>query len=269
MTPSPPTRGRLPGSERAIDPAHLQSSLRRQERTHRARVLDARRPGILLVQETVAPEDRLDENDNSIGIRVQHGSFSDLLTGDSQATERTYWEGVVPELLRDCTVLKLAHHGSRNGTDARWLAIVRPQLAVASLGASNEYGHPHPETLGLLARHQIPLLRTDLDGTITIRSDGKMWGVVSRQPLVRGPPSRDEKVAQAENRRSGVTKNPDRLIDVNSASQKELEALPGIGPVIARRIIEGRPYRAVEDLIRIKGIGEKRLAEILPYVTAR
>jgi len=118
------------------------------------------------------PEDRRDENDNSIGIRVQHGSFSVLLTGDSQATERTYWEGVVPDLIRDCTVLKLAHHGSRNGTDTRWLGIVRPQLAVASLGTSNEYGHPHPETLGLLARHQIPLLRTDLDGTITIRSDG-------------------------------------------------------------------------------------------------
>jgi len=65
----------------------------------------------------------------------------------------------------------------------------------------------------------------------------------------------------------GGTRNLDRLIDVNSASQKELEALPGIDPVIARRIIDGRPYRTVEDLLRVKGIGEKRLAEILPYVT--
>jgi hypothetical protein len=37
-----------------------------------------------------------------------------------------------------------------------------------------------------------------------------------------------------------------RLINVNAASQAELEALPGIGPVIARRIVEGRPYRSVE-----------------------
>jgi competence protein ComEA len=48
----------------------------------------------------------------------------------------------------------------------------------------------------------------------------------------------------------------------------ELEALPGIGPVIAQRILEGRPYRSVEELDRIKGIGKKRLEEIRPLVTA-
>jgi beta-lactamase superfamily II metal-dependent hydrolase len=35
------------------------------------------------------------------------------------------------------------------------------------------FGHPHPETLALLARHQIPVLRTDVDGTIEIVSDGR------------------------------------------------------------------------------------------------
>jgi DNA uptake protein ComE-like DNA-binding protein len=39
--------------------------------------------------------------------------------------------------------------------------------------------------------------------------------------------------------------------------------------VIARRIIEGRPYRSVGDIMRVKGISERRLAEILPYVTVR
>jgi DNA uptake protein ComE-like DNA-binding protein len=63
----------------------------------------------------------------------------------------------------------------------------------------------------------------------------------------------------------GVT----HIIDINRASQEELESLPGIGQVIARRIIEGRPYRTVDDLRRVKGIGEKRLAEIRPYVRAR
>jgi competence protein ComEA len=47
----------------------------------------------------------------------------------------------------------------------------------------------------------------------------------------------------------------------------ELGALPGIGPVIARRIIEGRPYRSVDELERVKGIGKKRLEEIRPLVT--
>jgi competence protein ComEA len=58
------------------------------------------------------------------------------------------------------------------------------------------------------------------------------------------------------------------LIDIDTTSVAELEALPGIGPVIARRIIEGRPYRSVDDLERVKGIGRKRLEEIRALVTA-
>jgi len=135
-------------------------------------------------------ENKSDENDNSIGIRVQYEAYSALLTGDSEARERAFWEANVPDLIKGCTVLKLAHHGSRNGTDARWLGLVGPQLAVASLGRDNEFGHPHPETLTLLARYQIPLLRTDIDGTIEVVSDGKTWGVVGGQPLVREPPVR-------------------------------------------------------------------------------
>ena len=98
------------------------------------------------------PEDRKEENNNSIGLRVKYGSFSVLLTGDSEETERQWWLKHDPELVRDCTILKLPHHGSRNGTDARWLQAVRPELAVASLGKNNDYGHPHSETISLLRR---------------------------------------------------------------------------------------------------------------------
>ena len=130
------------------------------------------------------PEDRKEENNNSIGLRLKYGSFSVLLTGDSEGPERQWWLEHDPELVRDCTILKLAHHGSRNGTDARWLQAVRPELAVASMGRNNEFGHPHSETVSLLRRSRIPLLRTDQLGTITITSDGRSWQV-TRPALAR------------------------------------------------------------------------------------
>ena len=208
------------------------------------------------------PEDKAEENDNSIGLRVQYGDFSALLTGDSEAQERAYWERHAPQLVRGCTVLKLAHHGSRNGTDARWLGLVGPQLAVASLGRGNEFGHPHPETLALLARHRIPLSRTDLDGTVTVVSDGRRWGVSRHPQLVRAPPTRRGKEASG------------RLEVLEAARQHQHGEPGGAGsaagdrPGVARHIIEGRPYRSVGDLRRVKGIGEKRFSEIRPHVTA-
>ncbi len=138
------------------------------------------------------PEDRKEENNNSIGLRLKYGSFSVLLTGDSEGTERQWWLKNNPDLVRGCTILKLAHHGSRNGTDARWLQLVRPELAVASMGRSNEFGHPHPETVSLLRHSGIPFLRTDQLGTITITSDGRDWQVAQPALARSGRPTQAE-----------------------------------------------------------------------------
>jgi len=55
------------------------------------------------------------------------------------------------------------------------------------------------------------------------------------------------------------------LIDLNTASKEQLQSVKGIGPVLAERIILGRPYKNVDELIRVKGIGSKSILKIEPY----
>jgi competence ComEA-like helix-hairpin-helix protein len=69
----------------------------------------------------------------------------------------------------------------------------------------------------------------------------------------------------------GQKKPPAKPIDLNAATIKELQELPGVGPVTAQRIIEARQksgrFRRVEDLLAIRGISTKRLDALRPYVT--
>ena len=66
-------------------------------------------------------------------------------------------------------------------------------------------------------------------------------------------------------------KNPSRektqlgKVDINTATEKELTIVPGIGHVIAARIIAARPFRGADDLRRVSGIGDKKYAQIRPY----
>lgn len=57
------------------------------------------------------------------------------------------------------------------------------------------------------------------------------------------------------------------LVDINTADQKILESLPGVGPSTAQQIIKGRPYKSVDDLASVKGIGKAKLEKIKPLVT--
>ena len=219
---------------------------------------------VTLVVFPQAPSNEVDENNNSIGIRVEYGRFSALLPGDAEGPERRWWIKHVPELCADVAVLKLAHHGSRNGTNPAWLALARPRLAVASLAAGNDFGHPHPETLAMLRSRGIPLKRTDELGSILVETNGRTWSLEKSTAPARAPPRSGRGPSRPSKR---AARNGMVMVRLNASSEAELRTLPGIGPALASRIIEGRPYRSIDDLSVVPNLGRKRLEQIRPLVT--
>lgn len=107
-----------------------------------------------------------DANEASMVLRIEKGEFSALLTGDLE--EGGEKELLNKGILKDCTVLKVGHHGSRNGTSYELLRQVNPQMAVISCGETNRYGHPHQEVLDRLKEAKCEIYRTDQDGIIQI-----------------------------------------------------------------------------------------------------
>jgi competence protein ComEC len=101
-------------------------------------------------------------------VLASYGAIDLLLTGDSESE-------VTRSLpLRPVEVLKVAHHGSSDPGLADELSALRPTLAVISVGAHNDYGHPRADTLATLhARTGLTLYRTDLNGRIVLESDGR------------------------------------------------------------------------------------------------
>lgn len=118
------------------------------------------------------PSRQVDQNNGSVGVLLEYGQFRVLLTGDSEEYELGYWlqHDSVPRL----TVVKVAHHGSRNGTTAAWVQASRPQVAVISVGAGNSYGHPSPQVIEQWQSAGARVYRTDRDGAVIIeaRRDG-------------------------------------------------------------------------------------------------
>jgi competence protein ComEC len=109
-------------------------------------------------------------NDDSVVIEVVYRDVALLLTGDIGAdVERAIVPRLTPARVR---ILKAAHHGSRTSTSRELLDGWRPQVALISCGRGNPFGHPAPEVIARLEAIGARIYRTDLDGEITIDTDG-------------------------------------------------------------------------------------------------
>ena len=112
-----------------------------------------------------------DLNENALVLRLTMGGFSLLLTSNIDEPGEHAVLDQSPYLAS--TVLQLPHHGSSSAADPSFIDAISPAFAVVSVGR-NSYGQPAAEALALLASR--PVYRTDVNGDVTIRTDGqRLW----------------------------------------------------------------------------------------------
>lgn len=110
-------------------------------------------------------------NDYSPIIKITFFNNSFLFTGDAEISTEDIVLSQNNNL--NCDILKVGHHGSSTSTSSNFLSSANPSVAIISVGKNNSYGHPTSETLSLLNSFNIRTLRTDINGTIIVISDGK------------------------------------------------------------------------------------------------
>lgn len=187
---------------------------------------------------------RSDINANSIILRLQHGNVCFALLGDAEAET----EQAVKSKLAGCQIYKVSHHGSRHSSTAELLDAMKSETALISCGLANKHGHPGEATLQRFAERNMKVYRTDLMGELTVVSDGNSYRVTTEHEAIQ------------------LTK-----ININTADEKALCELPGIGKKTAQSIINYReangPYRDINDVLKADPKQVKRLEKILPFIT--
>jgi len=127
---------------------------------------------------TVGPGDGSTANNASVVMLARIRGVRLFLGGDVEPEGQQRLATALPGLHVD--VLKVPHHGSRY-QDLPFLQSLRARLAVISVGADNDYGHPAPETVAGLAATGAQVLRTDRDGSVAVvERDGRLSAVTTR-----------------------------------------------------------------------------------------
>ena len=134
--------------------------------------------GVEVVARHPAPADwerQKVRNDDSLVLELRWRDVSVVLTGDiGKAVERDVAPAIPPARLR---VVKIPHHGSLTSSTWPFLAALHPQIAVASAGRGNHFGHPVPDVLARYRSIGAEVFRTDQDGAVMVETDGTSIGV--------------------------------------------------------------------------------------------
>lgn len=113
-------------------------------------------------------------NNNSLVFKLVYKDFSMLFTGDiEELAEKEIIKKYSDTDILNCDVLKVAHHGSKSSSIQEILEKIIPQIAVIGVGSDNKYGHPNKDVLSRLQKIGTKIYRTDENGEITIKTNGK------------------------------------------------------------------------------------------------
>ncbi len=118
-----------------------------------------------------------DLNNMSVTVRFVYGAVSFLFTGDIEREAEADILASGRDISAD--VLKVPHHGSGTSSSKVFVQAVSPRYAVFSVGAGNDYGHPHSNIVGLYRKLGADILRTDMNGNIVFVTDGSVLSVSS------------------------------------------------------------------------------------------
>jgi competence protein ComEC len=119
-------------------------------------------------------------NNDSLGLRITYRQRSLLLTGDMEKPMER--RALIDGEPLGADILKVGHHGSNTSSIDPFLDAVSPMFAIISDGFENSFHHPHPKVLERLREHRAGILRTDLDGLVTVRTDGRRIWVETFRP---------------------------------------------------------------------------------------
>ena len=97
-------------------------------------------------------------------------TFRVLFTGDASPFVLNRFVGnAYMRSVQNIDILKIPHHGSKNGLTKRFLDLADPKVAVISVGKNNSYGHPSKEVLDMLKAKNVEIRRTDVEGDIVFK----------------------------------------------------------------------------------------------------
>ena len=239
------------------------------------------------------------ENDKSISLYIKYGRFDYVLDGDlgagtdscvdHQTSQKNFQGPVAAALIEQgrmdsrfgVDVMHVSHHGAESSTSAEYFNMMRPEIAVISVGVNQavNYSHPREDVVDNLLLHdgskdcisapavkhvfqteegleggRTTVGRASFTGTImgdiSIITDGVCDYTVTGTGIV----ANSSDPLSVESYRFEL----DDLIDLNTAELEILECLPGIGVTLASRIIEHRrmhPFGNINELQLIEGIG--------------